>query len=71
MNTEASTRPAARLALAAVLAALAGCALAGAVAADPQPAGGALAKPELILENGRVHPVTPLAAAASAPRAPD
>jgi hypothetical protein len=69
MNTEASTRPAARLALAAVLAALAGCALAGAVAADPQPAGGALAKPELILENGRVHPVTALAAAASAPLA--
>ena len=73
MNTQASTRPVGRLALAAVLAALAGCVLAGvpagAIGADPQPAGGALGAPELILENGRVHLATALAAAAAAPLA--
>jgi hypothetical protein len=63
----------ARLALAAVLAALVGCVLAGvpagAIGADPQPAGGALGAPELILENGRVHRATTLAAAAAVPLA--
>ena len=70
MNTQASTRPAARLGLAAVLAALVGCVLAGvpagAVGADPQPPGGALGAPELILENGHVHTATTLATAAAA-----
>ena len=69
MIKQATTRLGARLALAAALAALAGGLLAGAVGADPQPAGGAIGQPELILENGRVHRATALAAAASAPRA--
>ena len=69
MNTQASTRPAARLALAAVLAALVGCAARRAPSRPIRsPPAGLSAQPELILENGRVHAATTLAAAASAPR---